>query len=92
MHDYVSANLADGNASAGIFSDLARAFNTVNIDILIAKLSKYGIVGNALPLISSFLSSRQHCLKYRNIISEARDISCGSGIDSLAVIVSSLHK
>ena len=44
-----------------IFLDLAKAFNTVNHKILLKKLNAYGIRGNALKLLSSFLVNRKQC-------------------------------
>ena len=43
----------------GIFLDLKKAFDTVNIDILLQKLSHYGIRGNTLNLLTSFLNNRK---------------------------------
>ena len=77
LHDYITSNLVDGRMSAGIYLDLSRAFDTVNTDILLKKLLKYGITGNALALISSYLSCRTHCLKYNDSISGNVAITCG---------------
>ena len=60
LHDLITANLVEGLTSAGIYLDLARAFDTVNIEILLRKLPKYGIAGPALNLLSSYLSQRIH--------------------------------
>ena len=77
MHDLITSNLVDGRVTTGIYLDLARAFDTVNVDILLRKLSKYGITGNALAMFSSYLSNRKHRLKYKECISGAQDIVCG---------------
>jgi hypothetical protein len=42
----------------GIFCDITKAFDTVNHDILRAKLEYYGIVGRTRELIKSYLSNR----------------------------------
>ena len=77
LHDYITSNLVDGRTTVGIYLDLARAFDTVNIDILLKKLPKYGITGNALKLFVSYLSDRTHCLKYKDSISGTKSITCG---------------
>ena len=43
----------------GIFCDLAKAFDCVNHDILLAKLNFYGLQGTALDLFKSYLANRK---------------------------------
>ena len=52
-------------------------FDTVNINILLQKLSLYGVAGNALNLLTSYLSNRTHRVKFNGIVSGARDLTCG---------------
>ena len=77
LHDYVTSNLAKGNTSTSIYLDLARAFDTVNIDILLAKLNVYGFSGGSLALLKSYLSNRSHRLKYKGITSGPKEVTCG---------------
>ena len=77
LHDNITSCLVDGKVSAGIYLDLARAFDTVNITILLQKLSKYGITGNSLSLLTSYLTGRFHRLKYAETTSSTQEIKCG---------------
>lgn len=43
-----------------VFVDLKRAFETINRDILVAKLESYGIKEGALRLIKDYLTERYH--------------------------------
>ena len=77
LHDFVTGNLADRKKTACIYLDLARAFDTVNIEILLKKLYSYGITGTSHNLLKSYLSQRSHRLKYNDIVSDEKHISCG---------------
>ena len=44
-----------------IFLDLKKAFDTVDHDILLEKLSCYGLRNNGLSLLQSYLSNRSQC-------------------------------
>ena len=50
--------------SCGIFTDLQKAFDTVNHNILLHKLDHYGIRGLSNKWLQSFLSERS---QYTNI-------------------------
>ena len=43
-----------------VFCDLSKAFDTINHEILLYKLSRYGIRENALELMNSYLQNRTH--------------------------------
>jgi hypothetical protein len=51
---------------AAIFCDLPKAFDCVNLDILLSKLNFYGITGNAYEWIKSFLSNRFQRVEIKN--------------------------
>ena len=57
----IRKNLDEGNIGCGIFPDLQKAFDTVEHDILLAKLEHYGIRGLSNEWFRSYLSSRKQC-------------------------------
>ena len=59
------------------FLDLVKAFDTVNHDILLSKLKRYGIRGKVLLLLKSYLSDRQQKVRIQNQTSEYKYLSCG---------------
>ena len=60
-----------------IFLDFAKAFDTVNHQILLKKLEYYGIRGTALRWFTSYLSDRMQCTEIGNTQSKLDYIKCG---------------
>ena len=46
-----------------LFLDLAKAFNSISIDVFMNKIKRYGIGENASILLNSFLCDRKQCVK-----------------------------
>ena len=61
----------------GVFMDLAKAFDSISHSILTRKVQLYGIQGQAIKWISSYLSDRFQQVKFNNVLSESRRIVCG---------------
>ena len=59
-----------------IFLDFAKAFDTVNPEILLAK-QYYGIRGTTLKWFECYLHNRQQFVKINQEISDQKTISCG---------------
>ena len=70
-------NLDNKKCSCGVFVDLQKAFDTVNHDILLHKLNHYGIRGNSLEWISTYLSNRNQSVSCNGVKSNALNINCG---------------
>ena len=74
--DKIMNHFQDGDFVIGIFLDFSKAFDTVNHEILLRKLSKYGIRGVALKLMSNYLNNRTQFVQY-GVNSSMKNISCG---------------
>ena len=61
----------------GIFLDFSKAFDTINHNILLNKLSHYGIRGIALEWYRSYLQHRQQYVSLNNHFSDMQEINCG---------------
>ena len=57
--------------------DLSKAFDTLDHNILLAKLTSYGITGIANNLIKSYLSNRKQFVEYDGVKSDMLTISTG---------------
>ena len=60
-----------------------KAFDKVPHHRLIHKIERYGILGNTLGWIKSFLSDRTQCLVTNNIKSDYAAVTCGILQDSV---------
>ena len=49
----------NGECVYALFLDLSKAFDTINHDLLLAKLKAYGFSPNALKLMHDYLNNRK---------------------------------
>ena len=57
--------------------DLSKAFDTINHELLIAKLDAYGFDESALEIVSSYLADRWQRTKVDTSFSTWRELLCG---------------
>ena len=60
-----------------IFLDFAKAFDTVNHQILLKKLNYYGIRGHSLRWFENYLQERKQCVSIGNTNSDVKILKCG---------------
>ena len=70
-------NMDNGEFSCGVFIDLKKAFDTVNHEILLAKLDNYGIRGVFNSCLRSYLTDRKQTTEVNNVVSQAESTLCG---------------
>ena len=64
------------NFTCLILLDLSKAFNTVDHSILLNKLEKYGVRGNVLNLLKSYVNNRQQVVHIQNTFSVSHYVRC----------------
>ena len=68
----------DGKGFAGaILMDLSKAFDTINHELLIAKLEAYGFDESALETVQSYLANRWQRTKVNTSFSTWKELLCG---------------
>lgn len=81
LYNFIINELDRKNITSCIFFDLKRAFDTVNLNLLLEKLSKYGITDNPYCWLKSYLLDRTQevVLRNNNVIykSHSRPVSMG---------------
>jgi hypothetical protein len=58
LYDKISASIDKGKFAISVFVDLAKAFDTLDHNILCSKLYHYGVRGIALDLLTNYLTNR----------------------------------
>ena len=73
----IVTNLDNKMHTLGIFLDLSKAFDTINHDILLSKLSYYGIRGNAFEWFRNYLGNRFQYVNFNGHRSVDLQTTCG---------------
>jgi exonuclease III len=77
MEDRISKAIDNNEYSIGIFIDLAKAFDTVDHNILLKKIANYGIRGTQLKWFYSYFQSRTQRVMCNGAMSENGYITHG---------------
>ena len=77
LFDNFAKNIDKEKYTCAVFLDLKKAFDTVNHQILLAKLEKYGIRGLPLQLLKSYLNNRLQFTVVNYTKSKFNHVTCG---------------
>ena len=69
--------MESGNTPAALYIDLPKAFDTLSFDILLYKISHYGIKDNAFKLLKSYLTDGKQFVVFNIQNSETTDTTKG---------------
>lgn len=75
--EFILGNIEEKKLTLGIFVDFTKAFDRINHDTLLLKLSYYGIRGIAYDLIKSYLTDRHQCVCIQRELSSPYKMKCG---------------
>ena len=75
--DYISYSMETMSTPLNIFLDLSKAFDTLNHDILLAKLEHYGLNRMAYNLLSTYLRNRKQYVQFESTSSDELHITHG---------------
>ena len=67
----------NGGIYGAVLMDLSKAFDTINHELLIAKLKAYGFDNSALQVVLSYLSDRWQRTKINSSFSNWEELLCG---------------
>jgi hypothetical protein len=68
--DYISKALNNNEIAVAVFIDLKKAFDVINHEILLMKLSKYGVRNNNLSWFASYLRNRKQFVMVNGSLSD----------------------
>ena len=77
IHEKILHAIENKETPCCVFLDFAKAFDTVNHQILLRKLEHYGIRGLGNKLLQSYLTNRQQCVSVAGSNSKLKNIEHG---------------
>ena len=73
----IALEIDKGNTPITIFLDLSKAFDTLDLTILLQKLKYYGISNDSLNWFESYISNRKQFVQFQNQNSKSTSILTG---------------
>ena len=70
-------NMDNGLVTGSVFIDLAKAFDTVDHDILLSKLEYYGVCDESLPWFKNYFTGRKQFVHIDSQSSEELAVTSG---------------
>ena len=70
-------NMDRGKINIAVFLDLQKAFDTINHDILLKKLERYGMGSAVLNLLRNYLTDRTQMCSVNGVLSGSKTVMCG---------------
>lgn len=77
--EFIHDNLNLNKVVDSIYIDFTRAFDLVNLNLLVRKLYAYGTTGTMLQWFDSYLSGRQQIVRLQNFVSYSFEVLSGVG-------------
>ena len=77
LFDNFGENIDQKKYTCVVFLDLKKAFDTVNHQILLVKLEKYGIHGLPLRFLERYLNNKLQFTAVNNTKSKLNNVTCG---------------
>ena len=77
LESEIKGNLLENTFTVAVFLDIEKAYDTVWIDGLKAKLEKINIKGRLLKFLHNFLTNRTFNVKYKETFSEKKNMKYG---------------
>lgn len=77
IHDDLILNICNGSPSILVLLDLSAAFDTIDHDLLIRDLSSFGVSGDALSLIKSYIFDRHQAVCINSASSNFNSLTYG---------------
>lgn len=75
--DKVTSALENNEFACSIFLDFSKAFDTINHNIILAKLYKYGFQDITYKWLSSYVSNKAQFVSFKGYFSNKAKLKCG---------------